>query len=73
MMVIKFRSSDDHKDLLHKVKKMKEFTEELEDCLEDAMYDDEPEYRGGLYRREDWDDYEMKHGRYGYRRGGRRM
>ena len=72
-MVIKFRSSDDHKDLLHKVKKMKEFTEELEDCLEDAMYDDEPEYRGGSYRKEyDEDDmrhYDKVHGRYGYRRG----
>ena len=71
-MVIKFRSSDDHKDLLHKVKKMKEFTEELEDCLEDAMEDDF-DYRGGSYRKEyDEDDMRME-GRYGYRRGGRRM
>jgi hypothetical protein len=72
MMVIKFRSSDDHKDLLHKVKKMKEFTEELEDCLEDAMEDDF-DYRGGSYRKEyDEDDmrhYEKMNGRYGYRRG----
>jgi hypothetical protein len=72
MMVIKFRSSEDHKDLLHKVKKMKQFTEELEDCLEDALEDDF-DYRGGMYRREyDEDDmrhYERMNGRYGYRRG----
>ena len=33
MMVIKFRSSEDHSDLMHKVKKMRKFTEELEDIL----------------------------------------
>ena len=72
MMVIRFRNSDDHKDLLKKVKKMREFTEEIEDCLEDAM-DDDFEYRGGSYRRDyDEDDmrrYERMNGRYGYRRG----
>lgn len=67
-MVIRFRSSKDHEALLHKVKKMKEFTEDIEECLEDAMYDDEPEYRGGSYRKDD-EDYEMRGGRYGYKRG----
>jgi len=68
MMVIKFRSSEDHEDLLKKVKKMKKFTEELEECLEEASYDDEPEYRGGSYRRKyDEEDTRME-GRYGYRR-----
>lgn len=73
MIVVRFRSNDEHEDLMKKVKKMKKFTEELEECLEEAMYEeDEPEYRGGSYRKEDWDDYEMKNGRYGYRRGGMR-
>ena len=72
MMVIKFRSESDHKDLLHKVKKMKDYAEMLEECLEDAMYDDEPEFRRGSYRKYyDEDDMRME-GRYGYRRGYRR-
>lgn len=72
MMIVRFRSSEDHEDLLRKVKKMKKFTEEIEDCLESADYDDEPEYRGGNYRKHDHeeDDYEMK-GRYSYRGGMR--
>jgi len=70
MMVIKFRSSEDHSDLMHKVKKMRKFTEELEDILKDCYEDEEPEYRN--YRREyDEDDIRME-GRYGYRRGYRR-
>ena len=51
---------------------MKKFTEDLEECLEEAMEDDF-EYRGGSYRKE-YDEDDMKHyermnGRYGYRRG----
>ena len=52
---------------------MKEFTQDLEECLEEAMYEDEPEYRGGRsYRREFDDDDTRMEGRYGYRRGYRR-
>lgn len=51
MIVVRFRSDNDHKDLLHKVKKMKEYAEMLEDCLENAMDDEEPDYR------HDWDEY----------------
>ena len=69
MMVIKFRSSEDHSDLMHKVKKMRKFTEELEDILNDC-YEDEPEYRG-MYRREYDDDDMRMAGRYGYRRNYR--
>ena len=70
MMVIKFRSTEEHSDLMHKVKKMRKFTEELEDILKDCYEDEEPEYRN--YRREyDEDDMRME-GRYGYRRGYRR-
>ena len=76
MIMVKFRSNEEHKDLLKKVKKMKEFTEELEDVLEECYEDEEPEYRGGSYRKE-YDEDEMRHyermnGRYGYRMGGRR-
>jgi hypothetical protein len=70
-MVIKFRSSEDHSDLMHKVKKMRKFTEELEDILNDCYEDDEPEYRGSYRRMYDEDDMRME-GRYGYRRGYRR-
>lgn len=72
-MVIRFRSKEDHSDLLHKVKKMQKFTEELQDMLEECYEDDDYNYREGNYRREyDEDDMRME-GRYGYRRGGRRM
>ena len=71
MMVIKFRSSEDHSDLMHKVKKMRKFTEELEDILKDCYEDEEPEHRG-MYRREYDDDDMRMEGRYGYRRGYRR-
>ena len=70
MVIIRFRSSEDREDLLKKIKKMKKFTQELEDCLEEAM-DDESSYRGN-YRKDDDEDYEMKDSRYGYHRGGRR-
>ena len=73
MIVVRFRSDNDHKDLLHKVKKMKEYSEMLEECLEDAMYDDEPEYRGVRSYRREYDDDDMRmEGRYGYRRSYRR-
>lgn len=74
MMMIKFRSNEDHEELMHKVKKMKKFTEELQNMLEECYNDGETEYRGGSYRK-DYDDDDMRmeehHGRYGYRRGGR--
>ena len=68
MMIVKFRNSEEHEELLKKVKKMKKFTEELQECLEEA-YDEEPEYRGGSYRKGDNEDYEVRGGRYGYRMG----
>ena len=71
MIMVRFRSNEEHKDLLKKVKKMKQFTEELEDCLEEAMEDEDYGFRGN-YRKE-YDEEEGMHtrgGRYGYR-GGR--
>ena len=74
MMVVRFRSSEEHGDLMHKVKKMRKFTEELEDMLNECYEEDEPEYRGGRMYRRDYDEDDMRHydrihGRYGYRRG----
>ena len=76
MIMVKFRSSEEHKNLLKKVKKMKEFTEDLEECLEEAMEDDDFNFRGvsGGYRK-NYDDDDMRmedyRGRYSYRKGGR--
>ena len=73
MVIFRFRSSGDHEDLLKKVKRMKKFTEELEECLEEAVEEEDYGFRGGMggYRKE-YDDEEMnmRGGRYGYRRGG---
>ena len=69
MMVIKFRSSEEHGDLLKKVKKMRKFTEELEEMLKDCLEED-VDFRGGNYRRH-YDEEDMRaEGRYGYRRDG---
>lgn len=74
MMILRFKSEEDHEELLKKVKKMRKFTEELEDCLEDMIDHEEVDYRGGRYREHDYDDTEMRReGRYNYRRGSRRM
>lgn len=71
MFVIKFRSSGEHANLLKKVKKMKEFTEDLEECLEAAMEEEDYGYRKGSYRKEWEDEDEMKNSRYNYRGGMR--
>ena len=72
-MVIRFRNKEEHGDLMKKVKKMKEFTEELEDMLEECFEENDIDFRGGMgnYRR-DYDEHDMRmEGRYGYRRGMR--
>lgn len=66
-MIIRFRNKEDHEDIMMKVKKMRKFATELEECLADAV-EDSMEYRGGSYRKEYDDDRHME-GRYGYRRG----
>jgi hypothetical protein len=74
MIVVRFKSNEDHYDLIKKVKKMKKFTEELEECLEDAMENDDYDFRGSSYRHEYEEEEEPKmEGRYGYRRGSYRM
>lgn len=63
-MIVRFRSSMEHEDLLKKVKKMKEFTQDLEECLMDAI-EDSSEYRGGRsYRRYEDDEMMERGGRY---------
>ena len=73
MMILRFKSEEDHEALLKKVKKMRKFTEELEECLEEMIESGEADFRGGRYRHEDYDEEEMRHeGRYNYRRGSGR-
>ena len=62
MMILRFKSNDEHEALLKKVKKMHEDLEDIEDCLESAM--DEAEYR----KRFDDDDDMRYRSRYGYGR-----
>ena len=67
MMIVRFRNQEDHGDLLKKVKKMKKFTEELEECLEDVLEEDYD------FRKREWEEEpQYRGGRYGYRSGGRR-
>ena len=62
MMILRFKSNDEHEALLKKVKKMHESLDEIEDCLESAI--DETEYR----KRFDDDDDMRYRSRYGYGR-----
>lgn len=57
MKIIKFRSNSEHEDILKKVKKMKKFASDLEECLEDMIEeDDDFDYREEYEE----DDYESK-------------
>ena len=71
MIMIKFRSSDEHSDLLKKVKHMKKYISELEDCLEEAVEQEDLEFRDRRYPEYESDDEELYArrggGRYGYR------
>lgn len=69
MVILRFKSSEEHEELLRKVKKMKKFAEELEYCLEDSI-EDTADYRGG-YRRDDMDEFDSRGGRYRSYRGSR--
>ena len=68
MLVVRFRNKEEHKDLLKKVKKMKEYAEMIEDCLVESTEDDDEDYR---YRdEEEYEESNRSGGRYNYRRGG---
>lgn len=73
MVVLRFRNKEEHKDLLKKVKKMKEYAEMIEDCLEEMTDDEDIEFRRGSYRRDEDEEMDMRGGRYRYRSGGGRM
>ena len=49
MIMIKFRSASEHTDLLTKVKHMKKYISELEDCLEEAVEQEDLEFRDRRY------------------------
>ena len=64
MVIVRFRDKEEHKDMMKKLKKMKEFIEEFEDCLEDKYEDDdEYEFRGGSYRKDMDEEMDMRGGR----------
>ena len=67
MVIVRFRNKEEHKDLLKKVKKMKEYAEMIEDCLVESIEDDEEDYR---YHDDDFEEMRRGGGRYSYRRGG---
>ena len=71
MIMIKFRSSDEHSDLLKKVKHMKKYISELEECREEAVEQEDLDFRDRRYPEYEPDDEEMYArrggGRYGYR------
>ena len=76
MMIVKFRSNEEHEEAMNKIKKIKQFADELEDCLSQAMED--TDYRTYYHRDRDRDrdriyddDYmydERRRGRYDYPR-----
>ena len=68
MVIVRFRNKEEHKDILKKVKKMKEYAEMIEDCIEESIEDEDENYRYN-----DDDEYEESRrggSRYNYRRGG---
>ena len=75
MIIVKFRNASEHTDLLTKVKHMKKYISELEDCLEEAVENENLDYRDRRYPEYEPDDEEMyaRRGgsRYDYRGRGR--
>ena len=71
MIMIKFKSANEHEELLKKVKHMKRYIAELEDCLEEAVENEDLDFRNKRYLDYDRDEEEMYArrggGRYGYR------
>ena len=70
MMIVRFRTTSDAKDMLRKLKKMQKFTKELAECIEDKVMDEDEDedYRMDSY--EDEDESSMNRNvRVRYRRG----
>lgn len=68
MVIVRFRNKEEHKDLIKKVKKMKEYAEMIEDCITESAEDEDEDYR---YNYDDEYEESRRGGsRYNYRRGG---
>ena len=70
MIIVKFRNASEHTDLLTKVKHMKKYISELEDCLEEAVEQEDLEFRDRRYpeyKRDEEMYVRSGGGRYGYR------
>lgn len=68
MVIVRFRNKEEHKDLIKKVKKMKEYAEMIEDCIAESIEDEDEDYR---YNYDDeYEDSRRGGGRYNYRRSG---
>ena len=68
MVILRFRTGSDAKDLLKKLKKMHKFSKELIECVESRYEDEEDDLD---FRNDDWDDEESHMARTTtrYRRG----
>lgn len=68
MVIVRFRNKEEHKDLIKKVKKIKEYAEMIEDCITESTEDENEDYR---YNYDDeYEESRIGGGRYNYRRGG---
>ena len=68
MVIVRFRNKEEHKDLIKKVKKMKEYAEMIEDCITESIEDEDEDYR---YNYDDeYEESRRGDNRYNYRRGG---
>ena len=68
MVIVRFRNKEEHKDILKKVKKIKEYAEMIEDCITESIEDEDEDYR---YNDDDeYEEYRRGGSRYNYRRGG---
>lgn len=65
MVIVRFRSQSEAKDMLKKVKKMYKFSKELMECLEDK-------YENEMYEDDEDDDVESEYSNGGQAYGGRR-
>lgn len=68
MVIVRFRNKEEHKDLIKKVKKIKEYAEMIEDCITESTEDEDEDYRYNYDN--EYEDSRRGGGRYNYRRGG---
>lgn len=66
MTILSFKKKRDKEELYRKAKKMEEYASMIVECLEEAGYDDEENYRRS-YREHD-EEYDPAYNRYDYRR-----